>query len=147
MVGVQSAEKMDTPPESMPELCIAVALDGHTVEVRRFVERTVTRTGTTSSAEGAKWDVKVGSIEPSSKHEAGPLLEMQAMRFDVEKLKARQVDGRVVTEKNLIGLLTKPTAIIVEKNGGQLNPLLATVFKPDAVILLLPKPTTIAPPH
>ncbi len=131
-----------------PELGVAVVVDGHTLEIRRFVERMVTRTTTSSLPPGVKIEAKEGSIGPTSSTEVVPVIETQIARVDATKVVARRIDGRTVSAKVLMDELAKPTPVILVKQGQQVEPLFSKMFKPESLVLLLPPsttPPTVAP--
>jgi hypothetical protein len=131
-----------------PELGVAVVVDGHTLELRRFVERMVTRTTTSNLPPGVKVEVKEGAIGPTSSTEVVPVVETQITRIDATTTVVRRIDGRAVSAKVLMAELAKPTPVILMKQGQQLNPLFSKMFKSESLVLLLPSsttPTTVAP--
>lgn len=125
-----------------PELGAAVVVDGHTLEVRRFVERMVTRTTTSNLPPGVKVEVKEGSIGPASSTEVVPVVETHITRIDATKVVARRIDGRAVSSKVLMEELARLTPVIFVKQGQQVDPLFSKMFKPESLMLLLPSPTT-----
>ncbi|MCE9545517.1 MAG: hypothetical protein K8T25_08365 [Planctomycetia bacterium] len=124
-----------------PELGVSVAVDGHTLEIRRFVVRMVTRTTTADLPPGVKIEVKEGSIGPSSSTEVVPVVEMHITQVDATKVVARRIDGRAVSYKVLMDELVKPTPIVFLKQGQQLDPVFLTMFKPESLLLVLPSST------
>lgn len=129
-----------------PELGVAVVVDGHTLELRRFVERMVTRT-TSNLPPGVKVEVKEGSIGPTSSTEVVSVVETQITRVDATTTVARRIDGRAVSAKVLMAELAKPTPVILMKQGQHLDPLFSKMFKSESLVLLLSSttPTTVAP--
>ncbi len=133
-----------------PELRVVVALDGRTLEVRRFVNRMVTRTTAPPLPPGVTIKMNTGSITAPTTSEVVPVIETQITRIDAATVVARRIDGRAVSYKVLMGELAKPTPIIVAKPGQQVDPLFATMFKPDSLVLSWPALTAVdfsAPPR
>lgn len=125
-----------------PELGVAVVVDGRFLEVHRFVERMVTRTTTSNLPPGVKIEVRAGTIGPASSTEVVPVVETQIARMDATKVMAQRIDGRGVSSKVLVGELTRPTPVILARQGQQVDPLFSNMFRPESLVLLLPSPTT-----
>lgn len=89
-----------------PELVVAVAVDGQTLEIRRFVERTVTRTTTATylpaSGSGQR------RARPATAKEIVPLAETQITRVDAAQFTAQRVGGRTVPSAELMKELRLP---------------------------------------
>ena len=133
-----------------PELGVAVVVNGRTLELRRFIERMVTRTTTSGLPPGVKIEVKTGIIEPASSTDVFPVVETHIMQIDATKVVARRIDGRVVSFKVLMDELAKPTPVVLAKQGRQVAPLFLKMFKPESLILLFPSstpPTTVVPDY
>ena len=128
-----------------PELCTAVAVNGHIVEVRRFVERAVTRTIFPNVPQDIKIEMKAGTIQPASSTEVVHVVEARTTRIDAFRVKAWRIDGRMVSHEALMRELARPTAVIFAKQGQEVDPLFLKMFQPESLILLY-SPATAAPP-
>jgi hypothetical protein len=131
-----------------PELCVAVIVDDHTLELSRFVERMVTRTTTSNLPPGVKAEVKEGSLGPTSNTEVVPVVETRITRVDATTITAWRIDGRAVSVKVLMAELAKPSPVILVKQGRKVDPLFAKMFKADTLVLQLSSsttPPTVAP--
>lgn len=140
--GAEPEAKTQTGP---PELGVAVTIDGRTLEVRRFVERMVTRTTTSNLPPGVKIEVKAGSIGPASSTEIISVLEPLVTRIDANKVIARRIDGSAVSTKVLMDELASPTPVILAKQGQQVDPLFSKMFMPKTLVLLVVPPATTPP--
>ena len=128
-----------------PELGVAVVVDGRDIEVRRFVERMVTRTTTSDLRPGVKIEMKAGTIGPASSTEVVPVVESHITRIDATKVVARRIDGRAVSTKVLMDELARPTPVILAKHDQQVDPLFSKMFKAESLVLLVPSSTTPPP--
>jgi hypothetical protein len=130
-----------------PELGVAVLVDRHTIEVRRFVETMVTRTTVSNLPPGVKIKTKEGFIGPPTVTELVPVVGTTIERFEVREIAGRRIDGRVISQELLVRELARATPMLLLKQDQRLNPLFAKMFKPESLVLLLPRQriTTIAP--
>ena len=142
---VASAQTATGPAGAPPELVIAVAVNDQTLEIRRFVERMVTRTTTIPLPPGVKVQAKNGSVGPTTTTEVVSVVETHTTRFDIRNIAAQCIDGRTVSGKALIAALAKPTAIILAKPGQPVDPLFSKLFKPETLVLQLPAPQPTHP--
>jgi hypothetical protein len=144
---IASAQTASSPAGTPPELVVAVAVNDHTLEIRRFVERMVTRTTTIPLPHGVKVQAKNGSIGPTTTTEVVPVVETHTTRFDISKIAVQRIDGSMVAAKTLIAALAKPMPVILAKPGQQISPVYAKLFKPDSLVLQLPSPQTNVPDY
>jgi hypothetical protein len=128
-----------------PELGVAVVVHGRFIEVRRFVERMVTRTTTSNLPPGVKIEVKAGSIGPASSTEVVAVVETHVTRIDGTAVVAQRIDGRAVSSKVLMDELARPTPVVLGKQGQQVDPLFLKMFRPESLVLRLPSSTTPPP--
>lgn len=117
-----------------PQLGVAVAVDDRVLEIRRFVERMVTRKTVAHLPAGVKIEMKTGTIGPVSSTKIVPVLETHRTRIDVTKVVACRVDGRMVSLKTLLAELERPTPVILARQH-QLDPLFSKMFKPESLVL------------
>jgi hypothetical protein len=136
------AEPEASPMTAPPELVVAVLVDGRTLEIRRFVEGWVRRTNP------SKVEVSPGYIGPAT--EVVPIVETHITRIDAATVVARRVDGRAVSSRVLMGTLARPTPVLLVQPWRQLDPLFSQMFKPELLVLVLPRegvPPTVAPAY
>lgn len=132
-----------------PELCTAVAVNGHTIEVRRFVERAVTRTTIPNLPQDVRIEIKGGTIDRASSPEVVHVVEVRTTQMEAVRVMAWRVDGRAVSHEVLMKELARPTPVVLAKHGQQVDPIFLRMFQPESLILLFPSatapPTTVAP--
>jgi len=141
VVGAEGEPHATTGP---PELGIAVVVDGRALEVRRYVKRMVTRTTTSALPRGIRVEATRGTIGPASRTEVVPVIEVHITRVDSTKVVARRIDGREVSRQVMMDELARPTPVVVAKQGQELDPWFAKVFKPKSLVLLLPLESAVA---
>lgn len=133
-----------------PELALAVAVDGRTLEIQRFVERVVTRTTTPRFPPGVQVEVRQGSIEPTSRTELFPIIEKHSTRIEVVNVSARRVDGSPVERDVLLRKLNTWTPVLIIKHNQQVDPIFWDIFQAETLLLMLPPPSaplTVSPVH
>jgi hypothetical protein len=130
-----------------PEIGIAVAVDKDMVEIRRFVERRVTRTTQSSSPPGVTIEVRAGTIEPHARTEVVSVVEAQVTQTEASRVVVRRINGRLVPYKELVVELAGDTPVVLAKPGQQIDPLFSRMFNPETLVVSLPSsaPPTVAP--
>ncbi len=72
---------------------------------------------------------------------------MRVRVVPIAELVAERADGSAVSSDALAKALAKPTPIVLGYSGAKIDPAYLGIFKPDTLVVFLPKPaTTIAPP-
>jgi hypothetical protein len=128
-----------------PGLVIAVAVNDHTLEIRRIAERMVTRTTTATLSAGVKIEARKGSTGPATTTDVVPVSEEHITRFNISNIVAQRIHGTAVSDKALMAAIAKPTPIILVRRGQQVDPLYVKMFKPETLVLQLPAPQTGVP--
>ena len=140
-----SAQSEPSAASIPPGLVIAVAVNDHYLEIRRIVERMVTRTTTATLPTDVKIEARKGSTGPATTTEVVPVSEEHITRFNISNIVAQRIDGAAVSDKALMVAIAKPTPIILVRRGQQVDPLYLKMFKPETLVLQLPAPQTGIP--
>lgn len=124
----------------MPELAVAVAVDDQTVEVRRYVDRTIVRR---SSQDPSDRNVKVdeGVIELTPRTETVVIQEEYVTRLPASTIEAQRIDGSAVSKAFLLKELSRPTCVLILKGDQRLSPLVAGIVAPKVLTLRFPLST------
>ena len=137
-----SAQPPNDATNGPPELGVAVAVDAQTLELRRFIERTVTRTATPGTQPALSFDaVTKGSIAPAV--EVAVITETQISRLRIADVMLRRVDGQTIPHASLAKELARSTPVAITYSDHQANPQFWKMFKPESLILQLPAPSRL----
>jgi len=128
-----------------PELGIVVAVDRRMLEVRRFVQRTVTTRSASELPPGVKIEATVGSIVSPNARELLPAVETHVTRIDATSIAAHRIDGRTVPYAELMDELASPTPVLLARNGEGVDRIFAQLFKPQSLVLTLLPPAGSVP--
>jgi hypothetical protein len=125
------------------ELAVARLGQGNTVEITTFVVRVVHRT-IADAPPGADIKATRGTVVP--KTESAVVTESVLRKIDLDQLVARRLDGRPVTREELRKQLAQPTAIVLMLDARRIDPLFASLLKPDALVVAMPALAKSLPP-
>ena len=88
----------------------------------------------------------MGPVLPAINKSAPPSGRICPVICPIAELVAEHADGSAVSNADLGKALAKPTPVVLGYNGVKINAEYLSLFKPDTLVLFLPKPaTTVAP--
>ena len=132
------ARPQDIPAGGAPELAVAVIVDARTIEVHRFVVRTVTRSIRDNATARDNPQIPNGGREFSAT-ETARIVETHINSWDISTVVVRRIDGRAMSHNLLLRKLASPTPVVVVDQGPPVNPLCWKMFKPESLVLDLSK--------
>ena len=137
------------PPEAMatvtggpPELGLALAVDGQTLEIYEFSTHRVIRRTVAPAPPGVTF---FGNLGPEVKFEQLPVFETRVSRVDATKVVAQRVDGRAVPSATFMRELATRTAVVFTTPGVRIDPVFMKMLKPETLVLSFPLPTPELP--
>jgi len=128
-------EPMDNTLVLPPEIGVAVVVDEHILEIRRFVDIPSTRTIFSGLPPAVKTETRVESTIGTS------IMQVEVTEI-VSSNQVRRIDGRTVSNDVLVAELAAPTPILIQKQSLQIDPLFSKIFNPESLVLLMPTSTT-----